>query len=243
MPFTFSHPAIVLPLHFLPKKWFSLTSLIIGTLTPDFEYFLRMKVQSTYSHTVYGIFWFDLPLGLLLAFVFHNIVRDSLFYNLPKVIKSRVLFFTEFNWNDYFKENWIVIIISFLIGIASHLFWDSFTHETGYFVNEIKVLQNTIYIADFEIPYYKIAQHLSSLVGMFVIILSLLKMPKNKIYKSYPNKKYWFIVAVLVLFILMIRLSVNFNINAIGNAIVSIISALMIALILTPFLIKLKVNS
>ncbi|MFN7593668.1 MAG: DUF4184 family protein, partial [Bacteroidota bacterium] len=25
MPFTFSHPAIVLPLTFLPRQWFSLT--------------------------------------------------------------------------------------------------------------------------------------------------------------------------------------------------------------------------
>lgn len=27
MPFTFSHPAIVLPLTFLPRQWFSLTGL------------------------------------------------------------------------------------------------------------------------------------------------------------------------------------------------------------------------
>ncbi|WP_262496247.1 DUF4184 family protein [Flavobacterium piscis] len=39
MPFTFSHPAIILPLKYLPKNWISLTGLIIGSLTPDFEYF------------------------------------------------------------------------------------------------------------------------------------------------------------------------------------------------------------
>ena len=54
MPFTFSHPAIVLPLKYLPKKWFSFTGLIIGSMTPDFEYFLRMKVKSDYSHTLNG---------------------------------------------------------------------------------------------------------------------------------------------------------------------------------------------
>jgi hypothetical protein len=30
MPFTFSHPAIVLPLTFLPRQWFSFTGLVIG---------------------------------------------------------------------------------------------------------------------------------------------------------------------------------------------------------------------
>ncbi len=51
MPFTFSHPAIILPLKYLPQNWFSLTGLIIGSLTRDFEYFIRMKVRSNYSHT------------------------------------------------------------------------------------------------------------------------------------------------------------------------------------------------
>ncbi|WP_443147249.1 DUF4184 family protein [Pedobacter sp. GR22-6] len=32
-----------------------------GSLTPDFEYFLRMEVQSNFSHTILGIFW--LPNG------------------------------------------------------------------------------------------------------------------------------------------------------------------------------------
>jgi len=102
MPFTFSHPAIVLPLKLIPKKWFSLTASVIGSLTPDFEYFIRMKVQSNFSHTILGVFWFDLPLGILLAFLFHNIVRNSLFDNLPLPLKSRLIGFNKFNWNRYF---------------------------------------------------------------------------------------------------------------------------------------------
>ena len=57
MPFTFSHPALILPLKYFPNKWFSLTGLVIGSLTPDFEYFLRMRIKSVYSHTLEGIFW------------------------------------------------------------------------------------------------------------------------------------------------------------------------------------------
>ena len=44
MPFTFSHPAIVLPLVRKSGHWFSATGLIIGSLTPDFEYFMRMRI-------------------------------------------------------------------------------------------------------------------------------------------------------------------------------------------------------
>lgn len=84
MPFTFSHPAIVLPLAFLPKKIISITGLIIGSLTPDFEYFIRMKLSSEYSHTISGVFLFDLPLGIILTFLFHGIVRNKLIDNLPR---------------------------------------------------------------------------------------------------------------------------------------------------------------
>jgi Domain of unknown function (DUF4184) len=47
-----------------------------------------MKMQSDYSHTLGGLFWFDLPLGLLLAFIFHTIVRNMLDDNLPAVLRS-----------------------------------------------------------------------------------------------------------------------------------------------------------
>ena len=116
MPFTFSHPAIVLPLSYLPQRWFSLTGLVVGSVTPDFEYFLHMRIQSDYSHTIDGLFWFDLPLGVLLAFAFHNIVRDMLFDNLPTTLKFRLLTFKQFDWNSLFKKNWPVVLISILVG-------------------------------------------------------------------------------------------------------------------------------
>lgn len=81
MPFTFSHPAIILPLKKLPKKYISMTGLIVGSITPDFEYFLRMK--SKYSHTISGILWYDLPMGIFLAFIFHNLIKEALINNMP----------------------------------------------------------------------------------------------------------------------------------------------------------------
>src|ERR1700712_2189360 len=118
MPYTFSHPAIVLPVTYLPKKWYSLSGLIVGSITPDFEYFMRMKDFSKYSHTIGGMFWFDLPLGLILLFIFHNIVRNVLVEYLPFSLNIRFSAFTNFNWNKYFRKNIIVVLISLLVGIA-----------------------------------------------------------------------------------------------------------------------------
>lgn len=240
MPFTFSHPAIILALPFLNRKWFSLTGLVIGSMTPDFEYFLRMKMQSDYSHTIGGIFWFDLPLGLILAFVFHNVVRDCLFDNLPTNLKSRLSTFKQFKWNEYFEKNYIVVIISILIGTASHLFWDSFTHHHGFFVETIPALENTVGIFNLQIPYWKILQHLSSLVGGIIIAFAIFQLPKNKNIIRQSNLKYWSILIGLILAVIGLRFLNGLDYKLYGHVIVTAISASLISLVMTPIIIKKK---
>ncbi|WP_125722663.1 DUF4184 family protein [Flavobacterium ustbae] len=239
MPFTFSHPAIILPLRYLPKTWFSITALIIGSLTPDFEYFLRMKVKSNYSHTLSGIFWFDLPLALLLTFLFHNLTRNLLIQNLPSFIKNRVLIFTDFEWNAYFKKNWIIVLISLLIGIFSHIFWDGFTHKHGYFVNQIDVLKNTVSLFGTQIPFWKIAQHSSTLIGGIVLLIAFFKLPK-KFNSVASNKLYWISVILFSSSILFMRFILNPKALNIGNLIVTFISSFLIAITIIPLLIKFK---
>src|SRR5690242_10647193 len=134
MPFTFSHPAIVLPLSRLSSKWFSLTGLVVGSLTPDFEYFLRMRMAGSYAHTLQGVVVFCLPVGILLAFLFHNVARNSLLENMPAFLRSRLIQFSAFDWSAYFWRRWSIVVMSVLVGAASHLFWDGFTHAHGYFV-------------------------------------------------------------------------------------------------------------
>ena len=240
MPFTFSHPAIILPLTYLPRKWFSLTGLVIGSLTPDFEYFLRMRIKSNYSHTIYGLFWFDLPLGLLLAFIFHNIVRESLFNNLPPFLKSRFSTFKQFDWNRHFKQNWIVVTISIIIGAASHIFWDSFTHDHGYFVQTIPALQNSVDFLGRQIPILKILQHSSTLIGGLVIAFAIYKLPTIKTEKENINLKYWTILATLTLTIIAVRLLSGLDPKQYGNVIVTGISAGLISLTITPWLTRTK---
>ncbi len=240
MPFTFSHPAIVLPITFLPQKWFSLTGLVIGSLTPDFEYFLRMKILSNYSHTINGVFWFDLPLGILLAFIFHNIVRDCLFDNLPAMLSSRLTKFKQFDWNTYFKKNWLVVLISIIIGAFSHLFWDAFTHEHGYFVQSIPALTNSIHLLGFTFPTFKIIQHLSTLIGGVIIAFAFFQLIPEENFISKVNKNYWIVFAALIFTIIVVRIFSGLNIKLFGELIVTIISAGLISLILTPMILRQK---
>ena len=243
MPFTFTHPAIILPLNYLPKKWFSLTGLIIGSLVPDFEYFLRMKIESIYSHTFWGIFYFDLPLGILLTFIFHNFVKTELFKNVPTELNRRFIKCEKLNWNKYFTENWIAIISSIIIGTISHIFWDSFTHESGYFAQNIKELTETTELFGREISNLKILQHASTFVGGLIIAYSIYKLPKTEIIENKINLKYWLSVFIIMLLTITLRIGIVENTKQIGNIIVSLITAGIIGIITTPIILKKKNGS
>lgn len=141
MPFTLSHPAIVLPL----RRYFSLTGLVIGSMSPDFEYFVRMNLQSEYGHTFWGTFYFCLPISMIVSFLYHYYIRNSLIMNLPYFFQRRFARFKDFHWGNYCKEKWFLVIISILIGAFSHILWDSFTHKTGFFVQQFSFLQESIF--------------------------------------------------------------------------------------------------
>jgi hypothetical protein len=96
MPLTFAHPAIILPINWMGNRWTSLTGLVAGSVAPDFEYFFRMRVMSVYSHTWLGILYFNLPVGVLLCFTYHNAVRHGLIKNLPKCLYRRFEQFDHF---------------------------------------------------------------------------------------------------------------------------------------------------
>jgi hypothetical protein len=238
MPFTFSHPAIVLPLYYAPKRWISLTGLIIGSLTPDFEYFIRMNVDSFYSHSVAGIFYFDLPIGILLAFLFHQIIRDSLYDNMPGFIKSRVAVFKEFHWNWYFRKNWLVVIISVIIGAASHLFWDSFTHETGIFVRLIPALQGTMSFFGNTLPVFVFMQYFWTVIGGIIIAIVLFRLPADPDVISWFNFKYWLVFTGIAITVFMLRFRHGISIRNYDVIIITIISAGIISLSITPLIVK-----
>ncbi|GAB2677748.1 DUF4184 family protein [Flavihumibacter cheonanensis] len=238
MPFTFAHPAIVLPLTKLPVKWFSLTGLIVGSIVPDFEYFFRMRVKSTYSHTIGGVFWFDLPIAIIISFLFHLIVRDSLFKNLPIFLRKRLTTFTKFNWLAYFADNWPVVLLSILIGIFSHILWENLTHDNGYIVERITLFKNEIFFNDIPIPLFKVFQHLSTLLGGLYIYYYLWTIPETSNEVRQAKYTYWVVFSVLTCLIFFLRVIQGLEVRQYGNLIVTIISATLLAFTLTPILTK-----
>ncbi|EHQ24256.1 DUF4184 family protein [Mucilaginibacter paludis] len=240
MPLTFSHPAIVLPLSYLPKRWVSLTGLVAGRVAPDFEYFFRMKVYSIYSHTWLGLLWFDVPVAMMLAFVYHNTVKAAFIANLPRELYHRFAGYAAFNWSRYAKQNLPVVVLSILIGGTSHLLWDSFTHVTGYFVEYFN-MASPVKILFFQIPLYKAVQHLSTLVGGAIIIAAICKLPLQASTKQHPqNCHYWPIVGISIFIILSLRVVLGLPVHKYWNILVTAISGALLGIVLASATTGLK---
>src|SRR3954467_3723030 len=80
MPFTFAHPAAVLPVHSRYKKWLPLSALVIGSLIPDAAYYFPLPGNFNHiSHSLLGTFYSSLPLGILALLVFYWIGEEVAF--------------------------------------------------------------------------------------------------------------------------------------------------------------------
>jgi Domain of unknown function (DUF4184) len=232
MPFTFSHPAAVLPFTFLPSRYYSLTGLIAGSVVPDFEYFIRIRIYSDYSQTWHGLFWFNIPLGLLLCFVFHLLVRDALIDNLPRWFRQRLTVFSSFDWKSYFVKNIPVVLISILIGAISHLGWDAFTHQDGYFVKLWPVLDKAISLGGYPVATYFLLQHISTLLGAGTILFAISRLEANKKAAGRMQLTYWSIFLGSTLLFILGGYFAGKNYWEYGEIIVTGISGGLVGLIL-----------
>ncbi|WP_376717545.1 DUF4184 family protein [Mucilaginibacter terrae] len=207
----------------------SLTALVIGSMLPDFEYFLRLKIKSAYSHTWTGLLWFNLPLGLILYFVYSKLVKPVLIVHLPTFLNKR---FSKFkNTKPVNLSSLLINTVSLLIGASTHILWDGFTHPTGYFVSQLPFLQNEATVANYSLPIYKLLQHGSTLTGTLLIILSVIMLPPLASTRLPSTYKYWLIVLCVALALIIIRVMFGLRLHEFGNLIVTGIAGGFLGLI------------
>src|ERR1043166_4543968 len=88
MPMTFAHPVAVLP---LAKRGLVFSALVIGSMSPDFEYFLRLHTRENFGHTLPGLFLFSVPAGFVVLWIYHALLKMPLLSLLPESHQRRLL--------------------------------------------------------------------------------------------------------------------------------------------------------
>ncbi len=236
MPFTPAHSAIVLPL--LKSRLFSATGLIVGSLSPDFEYFLKMQVSGVHGHTIPGLLYFDLPVTVVLSLLFHQVVKKNLIANMPLFFQRRFQDVLELDFIKYLKDRWFVFVISALMGAASHIFWDGFTHNNTYFVRTLPFYEGTFIPFDgVRYPLFYALQHISTVVGLAAVgVYVIAKRKSDSTPVRDPKFSYWIILFLMTLLILWIRFYIHPEDLDLGNFIVSVISGLLLASVCCGFI-------
>ncbi|HTF20300.1 MAG TPA: DUF4184 family protein [Chryseolinea sp.] len=231
MPFTPAHPAIVLPL--LRKSRLSALGLVAGSMAPDFEYFFKMEVDSHHSHTLAGLFYFDLPVTVLLGWLFIRFVRTNLFANLPPYFQRRLRPIENLEVRSVFIDHWLIFLISALLGSLSHLFWDGFTHNNTFFVRNLSFYQGTyVPYHGVKYPLWYALQHISSAIGLSVMLVYLVQLPALPGTVRKPSFAYWIMVALVALLVVVLRFKLWPGELKEGNIIVSAISGLCCGLVI-----------
>jgi hypothetical protein len=172
MPATFpSHAAVVLPLKLVRSQWFDGVALVIGSTAPDLSYPLIPAGLLLYTHSWLSLLWWTLPVTVVGSLIVRwaapriaaNLPADPWFALRDYAVLARS------------RPSWWITATSAVLGGASHIFWDGFTHPPsgGWFVAAHPVMTQEAYAGW---PWWQVAQWTSTgvgglaAVGMFLYI-------------------------------------------------------------------------
>jgi hypothetical protein len=165
MPFTLSHAAAVIPFRRTP---FIMSALVMGSFVPDFPYLLSLSPRMYYGHTFPGMFVLDLPLALLALWLFHAFIKQPMLMFLPEGFRRR-LKSSVASFRFWPSERFSLIILSILIGTATHLLWDAFTHDSSWIYHHWAFLRMHVELPTGDMGMSKLLEYASSVFGLAVV--------------------------------------------------------------------------
>lgn len=245
LPFTFAHPAVILPFRRINKRYLSTTGLILGSMAPDFEYFIMLEPYQSIGHTFLGLFLQAIPLCVLFAFIWYQLVMKELALHLPISIEKKrrhgLTTTTAIHprWQLSQMRDWMVYITSVVLGFYSHIFLDAFTHQTGFFVQRWTWLNDSLI---FNIPIYKFMQHGFTLIGLMVIGWWFLRTYSLRRKENQIRKQqvwFWLVVGIVMITTVLFKLLISGRIT-VGMLVVSPISGFVLGIVSASFIAVLK---
>jgi Domain of unknown function (DUF4184) len=172
MPFTISHAAAVLPFSRLLARWRLLSAAVIGSMVPDFGWFMPWPWRPARfeTHSADALLTFCLPVGLAAYWLFQLVIRAPVLELLPTAAYLR--------WRgsstpaDYKSlKQWILAACGVLVGAITHLVWDAFTHERARGLKILPSLESSaVEFNGHRLGGLRLLQDASSLIGLIIVI-------------------------------------------------------------------------
>ena len=171
MPWTFAHPAAVIPLRRYCPHPLSFPALVIGSMTPDLGYHANAMEFAAYAHTLAGSLSVCLPMGLLLLGLL-CLLRKPLWHLLPQPHRGALAPAAAAD-PPLGPGAVLSAAASIVLGAWTHIAWDALTHNNGWFVVRSSFLRAPVFeVADIHFYVYHVLQHLSTCVGVAAIVVT-----------------------------------------------------------------------
>ena len=168
MPLTIAHPVAAIPLRRPLRRLGVLTALVIGSVMPDVPLFLTLSLNRNRTHTVFALLWFCLPVGMLSYLLYDRVLDRPLRALMPEALQRRLVPATR----DSRPPVWSpAVLVSLLVGAATHVAWDAFTHGgSAGFGEWIPMLETRLFtVSGYTAYVFSILQHASSTIGTTVL--------------------------------------------------------------------------
>ena len=177
MPFTLAHPAAVLPLRGVARL--RTAPLMIGAMIPDLPAFLPggLHRYARVTHVFAHSFTIDLLIGYLALGVIFLLQRPLTALLWPRV---RALCLNALEPLRR-PAAWLWAGPAIVLGIWTHLMWDSFTHPEGWIVQRVPALSASLTMGPYNTTVYHALQYLSSIIGLCVLVLWYDRLPARAV--------------------------------------------------------------
>jgi hypothetical protein len=176
MPWTFAHPAAVLPLRSFSRLPFG--ALVVGSMSPDIGYYFGAFRFAARAHALPWFIPICLPTAIALMIIlrmFHKPVAGL----LPYPHRQVALALPPFRWPASLPAVGFVCL-AIIIGAATHIAWDAFTHPAGLFVAKIPALRAPSFkLHGRDFLRYDVLQYLSTIVGVIVLIVAYQRVSRH----------------------------------------------------------------
>lgn len=167
MPWTFAHPAAAIFVRRFSGASLPLSGLVVGSLSPDFGYYIGAFGLATHAHTLRGTLDLCLPSTFVLLLVLLRL-RHVLVAPLPQPHRRAIEGLPSPSF--WPASDAVRMIAALWIGAMTHVAWDSFTHASGLMVSIIAPLREVLFEASGRrFATYNILQHAGTLFGLVVI--------------------------------------------------------------------------
>jgi hypothetical protein len=234
MPFTPAHPALFYPLKEskLNVCW---TALLTGAVIPDFEYFLWLSPSAYVSHTFKGVLLFNLPMTFLIAMLWQKILGPVLLPLLP-FFRDSIKWETTRDSGKWFTTHWLSFILSALLGIFSHLLWDSFSHANGYLAIRSDILIQPLQFMGIHTRWCYLLWYLSSIAGITIMMhwfLDPKKLFSGRSWKVFfGGYSFWGKVSFFTLLVIITRISFGLGWNWTRHLVIVVIGGFFYGLMI-----------